>query len=563
MDNKTKLKHDETLLRILNNIDYARKISRDNQSAKIVVVVSGNELDKLTWDKRFSETGKDLFNKDGNTTILSLQEKVGKKRKEGNFLGTLLAYINLKEILQNEKKPYRDCVILMGMLFGRGERMSPFTQIEGDRKPAIIVSSQTISSNKHLAAIEEALFYFVPVAKYLEMCGFRGILDKWGDETEIASIDLSEKPAKKSEFSGYDVIKCVSVVRITEELAKEKDWIISDLFSNVTAVLPRNEKAVLVSRLNQLGVKPPVNGEYYAGVSLGPVAVSYDVLDIAVEVFDYEIYKNGIYIDFDPYFVMALSTNRKNLCLWEEAETNDKGLKSLLYKVPDFFFKVQQIKRIFEERYNRKLRFKVLDLGDHIFWADIGQHYAMREKYLSLNENNRNGEISRKLENIADKRDARGNIIKNSHIDKNISVHYSIIINSTLTGTGKIEKSVIKDSRLHNPFFTGAFSVLSFRPAGSVHLHDQSGLYRSIGGKDLELKQGMRHGTLITKTRVFDMMISESTDLRDRDQTYNIPIFNNEISFAEAYDEMFGVSEEELEERRRTLIRSLSEKNKV
>ncbi|MBN2534614.1 MAG: hypothetical protein JXB88_17150 [Spirochaetales bacterium] len=557
MDKKTGIKNDIILHRIMNNIDYARMISLDNQSVKIVVVVSGNELDKLTWQNRLAKTGQDLFNRDGSTEIISLQEKVGKKRKEGNFLGTLLAYINLKEILQDNKKSYRDYVILMGMLFGRGERMSPFTQIEGDRKPSIIVSSQIIRRNKYLTAIEEALFYFVPVAKYLELRGFRGILDKWGDETEIASIDLSGKPVTGSEFSQYDVIKWVSYIRITEELAKEKDWVVSDGSDNVTAMLARNEKAILVSQLDRLGIKPVHNGDYYAGVSLGPIAVSYDVLDIAVEVFDNEIYKNGIHMDFDPYLVMALSINKKNLHLWEEAEINDKGLQALLSKIPDFFLKVQHIKKIFEERYNRKLRFKALDLGADIFWADIGQHYAMRQKYMSLNEKSRNGEISRKLESIMNKRDARGNIIINSRIDKGISIHDSIIINSTLTGKGKIEKSVIKNSTLNNPQMTGAFSVLSFRPAGITRLHHESGLYRSLGNKDLDLGQGMRHGTLITKSGVFDMMISESTDLRDRDHTYNVPIFDNEISFAEAYDEMFGVSEEELEERRNTLIKKL------
>jgi hypothetical protein len=557
MDRNMKLEHDESLHKILLTIDYARKLPLNNQSAKMVVVVSGNELDKHTWHRRFSETGKYLFNMDGSTTLLSFQEKIGKKRKEGNFLGTLLAYIKLKEIMQNEKKPYRDFVILLGMLFGRGERMSPFTQIEGDRKPAIIVSSRMVGSRKYFTAIEEALFYFVPVARYLEQRGFRGILDKWGDETEIASIDLSETPATGSEFSHYDVIKCVSVIRITDEHAREKDWVVSDRSGNVIAILPRNEKAVLVSQLNQLGITPSHNKEYYAGVSLGPVAVSYDVLDIAVEVFDHEIYKNGVTIDFDPYFVMALSITRRNFHLWEEAETNDNNLKALISKVPDFLLRVQQIKKIFEKRYNRPLKFKVLDLGGDIFWGDIGQHYAMRKKYMSLNEDSRNGVIARKLENITDKRDPQGNIIINSQIDKGIHVHHSVIMNSIITGKGKIEKSVVKDSRLHNPVLHSAFSVLSIRPSGTTHLHQESGLYRSIGTGDLELKKGMRHGILVTKTGNFDLMVSENTDLRDRDQTYNVPVYNNELSFAEAYDEMFGVSEEELEKRRELLIGSI------
>jgi hypothetical protein len=283
------------------------------------------------------------------------------------------------------------------------------------------------------------------------------------------------------------------------------------------------------------------------------------VLDIAAEVFDQEIYKNGIFIDFDPYFVMALSINKKNFHLWEEAETYDKGLKALVAKVPDFFLKVQRIKKIFQKRYKRKLGFKICDLGAHIYWADIGQHYAMRQKYMSLNEQTSRGEITRKLENITEQRDTRGNIIINSRIDADIRVQDSIIINSTLTGSGTIEKSVVKDSRLHNPVLNQAFSVLSIRPVGTTHLHEQSGLYRSIGDKDLELGPGMRHGTLITESRVFDMEVSEKTNLRDRDNTYKIPVFNNKISFAEAYDEMFGISEKKLDEYRQRLIKAVSE----
>ena len=551
------LKNDGSLINILNNIDYAREISKINQSVHTVIVVSGNELDKHTWQKRLSKTSSYLFNKDNSTRILSFQEKIGKKRKEGNFLGTLLAYIKLNEIAKKEKFQFKDFVTLIGMLFGRGERMSPFTQIEGDLKPAIVVSSQSIGSGTYLTAIEEALFYFVPVVNYLERRGFRGFLDKWGDETEIASIDLSKTPETGKEFSQYDVIKCVSLVNITEELAKQKDWVISDDDDNVSAILPRNEKSILISQLKQLGIKPHKNGGYYAGVSLGPIAVSYDVLDIAVEVFDNEIYRQGINIDFDPYFVMALSINNKNLHVWEEAEKTDKGLINLLSKVPDFYLKVQRIKEIFKDRYNRKLRFKVINLGNAVFWADIGQHRTMREKYMSLNENSERGKIAQKLENIEIKRDTCGNIIINSHINNKIRVKNSIIINSSLTGEGSIEKSIIKDSRINNPVFNNAFCVLSVRPLGKTYLEKNSGLYRSIGNRDLILKEGMRHGTVITKTKVFDMTISELTNLRDREHTYTVPIFNNETSFSEVYDEMFGVSEEELEKRRNDLIHNL------
>jgi hypothetical protein len=552
------IEDNKTLPIILKNIEYARKISRENQSINVVIVVSGNKLDKDTWQQRLDHNNQYLFNSNSSTKILSFQEKIGKKRKEGNFLGTLLAYIKLKDSAQRENFSFRESVTLIGMLFGRGERMSPFTQIEGDRKPAIIVSSRSTGDGKLFTAIEEALFYFVPVAKYLEQRGFRGVLNKWGDETEIPSIDLTKVPGKESEFDNYDVIKCISTMRITEELARQKEWILTGSNDSITAIISRDERSRIIEILRQFNIKPDENGDYYAGVSLGPVAVSYDVLDIAVEVFDHEIYQEGIYIDFDPFFILALSITSGNFYLWEEAEERDKGLQKLLSKVPDFFSKVQLLKNKFKLRHGRKLRLKILDLGEDVFWADIGQHKSMREKYMSINEQSIRGIIARELEYINEDRDQEGNIIINSRIDPGITVKQSVIINSQLTGNGLIEQSVIKDSILHNPQCVKAFSVLSCRYHGNTILLAESGLYRSIGNKDLELKPGMRHGTIITKSQVYDMMVSESTNLRDRDNFYRSPVFGNKLSFAEAYDEMFGVGEVELDERRKHLVGRLT-----
>ena len=176
---------------------------------------------------------------------------------------------------------------------------------------------------------------------------------------------------------------------------------------------------------------------------------------------------------------------------------------------------------------------------------------------MSINEQSVRGIIARELEYINEDRDQEGNIVINSRIDPGITVKESVIINSQLTGNGLIEQSVIKDSILHNPRCKRAFSVLSCRYHGNIILLPESGLYRSIGNNDLELKQGMRHGTIITKSQVYDMMVSESANLRDRDNFYKSPVFGNKISFAEAYDEMFGVSEEELDKRRKNLAARL------
>jgi len=579
------------LKEVLNNIDAAKEMVKNNSNVKIAVVVTGSEVDQKNYQASMERVSKHIFNADGSTRVFSFQEKIGSKEREGNFLGTLLAYSYLRTSARKQKIWYRDNVALMGMVFGRGERMSPVTQIEGDRKPAIKVTAANIDiggKKASMSAIEEALMYFTPVAKYLEDRGFRGVLDKWGDETEIASIDLTVKPDTGKELEDNDVIKFISVIKITDELAKQKDWVIFDDDGNMIAQLSRNDKEVLISQMKALGIEPREDGEFYAGVSLGPSAISYKVLTIAGEVFAEEIIKKGVYIDFDPYFLMALAM-RGDKEKWDALMESDPKLQEFAGTegmVPKFFDKVSEMRKIFTETYGRELNLKIMDLGKDIYWADIGQHKAMREKYLTLNDKGPDGIIARKIEGIQGERDSNGNIIVNSTVSSEVRVTDSVIINSTITGAGVIVGSAIKDCTLGNIDITEAFAVLSHRK-GHTALRRNSGIYRSYAAEEekLVVEEAMRHGTLFTRNGPASMTVSEDTDLRleaeisldeyntladsnDPDikyfkkkehQTevkysykvnYDRPILGNSMSFARAYDEMFGVSAEELEARR-------------
>ncbi len=555
---------DAGLKRVLANIELSKKNIENSENTKVVVLVTGSEEDRTRWQKRLDKTAPHIFNKDRSTFILSLREKIGSKEREGNFLGTLLAYSRLKEEADSSGMDYRGSVSLTGMLFGRGERMSPFTQIEGDCKPAIASTAANITIDGEkttLSQAEESLMFFTAVAGYLEKRGFRGILNKWGDETEIPSIDLGGHPAEKDPLAAHDIIKFVSVLNVTDELAKAKEWIVCNEKNDMIAQLSRNEKEALISQLKALGVKPDKDGEYYAGISLGPVAVSYQVMDILEEVFAGDIRAQGVSIDFDPYVLMAFAM-RGDTDRWKAVLEQDAGPRALAGPrgmVPDFFEKISKVRETFKDRYNRELSLKVLDLGKDVFWTDIGQHTAMRRKYLALNDKGPSGMIARKVENIPDERDENGNIIINSTVGDGIEVRDSVIINSSINGTGKIKRSVVKDSGLTDVDMTDAFSILSFR-AGKTMLKKNSGIYRSIGSArdPLVLEEGMRHGTLLTRSGPVDMMVAESTDLRDKDNTYNVPIFANKISFGEAYNEMFGVSAEELEKRREGAIDAVS-----
>ncbi|MBL7073106.1 MAG: hypothetical protein ISS33_04945 [Candidatus Omnitrophica bacterium] len=546
-----------SLSMILANIEDAWRAGRDRRSARIVAVVSGSESDKKAWQETLDVCAPVLFNKDGSTLVLSLQEKTGKKTTEGNFLGTLLAYRFIKRASNEKGVNYRNFVTMIGMLFGRGERISPITQAKGCRKPAIEVTPLRVDPSggkKAFTAIEEALLYFAPVARYLENGGFRGVLNKWGDETEIASRDLTQKP-EENEFSEYDVIKFIKTSEITSERARQKDWVVFNGANDMVAQLSRNEKSVLIKRLKGLGIKPACDGKYCAGVSLGPTAVSYETLDIASEVFAEEIEKDGVHFDFDPYFLMALAMSEEDRSVWEKRAAEDKGLRELVSMVPDFFEKVQEIKKRFKKIHGRRLRRKVFDLGEDSYWVDIGQHKAMREKFLSLKDDSAKGIIGRKIAKIPETRDKNGNIILNSTIAPEVKVSGSTIVGSKITGAGVVENSVIIDSEIASPRIFEAFAVRSVR-RGGTELKKNSGLYESFGREPLVLEEGMRYVSVLTASGKTDMMVSEDTNLRDKENTYDVPIFGNEISFKEAYDKMVGTSIEEIEKRRTKLWKS-------
>ncbi len=553
----------------LQNIDNTHKAIKANDNVKIVAVVS-MERDQKDWQERFDQTAKSLFNSDNSTLMLALKEqietktkkgKIEKKTREGNFLGTLLAYDYIKKAAKKAKINYRDYVTLIGMLFGQGERMSPFTDVEAVRKPAIASTAASMDidgSKESISAIEEALLYFGPVAKYLEARGFRGILDKWGDETQVASVDLFAAPEEGESLAERDVMKVVSVMEldeISDEKAKQKDWVIFDEQGNMLAQVARNPNGAealredLKAKMQELGIDSD-----RVGISLGPVAVSYDVLDIASEVFDKEIKKDGVYFDFDPYFLMALAMDN-DTDKWGKAVEADGKLEELVKMVPWFFEKVQRVKEIFKEKYGRELSLKIFDLGDNVYWPDIGQHEAMREKYLAINDDGPDGIVARKIEGISGVRDANGNIIINSEISEDVKVRNSVIINSKITGAGKVNGSVIKDSTLGDVEITDSFAVSSSR-TGKTVLNQHSGIYKSLGSKldDLALDEKMRHGTVLTDNGPVGMMVSEDTNLRDKNNTYNVPIYNNELSFKETHEVMAGVSMEELERRRQEAL---------
>lgn len=551
---------------ILANISHAVSLSKRSESVRVAAVVSGSGVDRDNWERYFAFRARSVFNADGSTAFFSLQEKIGDKTREGNMLGTLLAYGAIKKECASRGINYRDHVALIGMLFGRGERMSPVTQAKGNRKSAVNVAPGS-GNDPGAASVEEALRYFTPVAKHIESRGFRGVLDKWGDETEIASVDLKGPPSSQESMSKYDVIKFVSVVEITEELALEKEWVIFDDEGNMIRQLPRGP----LSSLDRSFVAPtssePLSGagdrhacppRVTQGVSLGPVALSYDLLDIALEIFADDIKKPGVAFDVDPYFLMAL-VMPEDPKEWAAAMASDPALEAFAGAggmMPDFFDKVLALKAAFKKKHGRELNIKVFDMGSGVYWGDIGQHASMRRKFMALNDKGCEGKVARHIAGIPEARDGKGNIVVNSVISPEADVRDSVVVNSKINGCSVIRGSVIIDSEFSCLKADEAFSVRSVR-LGRTVLAKKSGLFESLGSEDLTLSDKERHVSVLAAAAKYDLKVSEDTDLRDKKLTLEVPVFDNAISFNEAYRAMEGVSMEELERRREKVIEAI------
>lgn len=556
LENLLKL-HPE-LLSILNNIQKTKEILDNNLGPKIIGLISGNEEDRLFLEERFNQTK--IFG--AGSKIVSVREET----RKGNFLGTLLFYKKLKEF-DYLNMLLKDKTVLCGMVFGKGERLSPITHAFDNMKPSMPTFNSIKVSDRIIqeTTIESALRFFSLVSSYLESKGFSGILDKWGDEIQIPGREFSYQ--KNDSFKEYDIIKMVSEQTVNPDNAKEKDWVGYDEDNNMTMQIPRRpiEK---FQELAEKGLVKVKNRNYVCGISLGPVAISYRLLDISLEVFKDELETKGVYFDFDPYFLMALTlANKQNGRIeWEKARDNGiNKLDEMMIKNKygfDFFSKVKSIIDIYEKNYLKKLIVKVVDL-DNLYWADIGQHKSMRETFMSLKENTREGFISRQIAQIPHEKDINGNIIVNSVIGKNVSITNSVIINSRIN-KGMINDSVIIDCHYHHADINNSFTVSD--RVFKIKSHKNSGSIRSLSNRELIIPESSRHVTIILPEGSFSFTVEEKHDLRN-EQNMAFPVNNNKYSFRELYDLVSKHQRKELNEKREKLekeildIISLAENN--
>ncbi|NQT33042.1 MAG: hypothetical protein HQ594_05155, partial [Candidatus Omnitrophica bacterium] len=250
------------------NLSEIREIVADSKGTSEVLAVT-NEGDSGIVEADLSQLRSKIFRRDGNVKIKAHEEVT----RRGQFLGLLDAMNGFGDF-------DKDSVSLGIMMPGQGTRMSPATQGNYGIKPFIPMLIRTDKDSPWLSGATASLYTWGLVAYYLEQMGFRGIAWKWGDEPQVASNRLKALLDSGVDMSETDVIRFGSKILVTEDLARNKEWLSAEEDGTLIANVRRRERAAL---LDKLGIEDTPDAKAY--VHIGSPAFSYIFYEEAREVF--------------------------------------------------------------------------------------------------------------------------------------------------------------------------------------------------------------------------------------------------------------------------------------
>jgi hypothetical protein len=524
---------------VKKNIALTRLLIEQGQTPGTLAIVSGSESAKNLWQKILDGAKSSL--KGGS--VVSLHEDL----PVNQAFGVLLLWQRLRDAADRRRGT------LAAFVFGSGTRATPLTETDHAQKPAIVTPVRVISDGqeRYLTMVELALRYFLPVQQYLMRSGFEGLVIKWGDEVQIPTCDLTGQ--NPDLLGNADIVRFVSMQEITTDNASNKDWVGVDAKQHVTAFIPRRPLSAM-AKLAARGLVQQRDGKLYGGVNLGSVAVSFDLLEALLNEFKDAVNDNMANRHdrpaLDPEFFTALTIavnqdEHERREAWRRAIQESRDVQKLSETIPDILERIQRAIGTLA----RPLKIVAMDFQDQ-YWGDIGQHPQIYDFYMALNESGPNGDILRALADIPDQRDEHGNIIVgDSYISQNITVENSVLINVTLTGQGRIERSVLIGTRAGDIDMVHGFDVLS--TATSLQVSSRGGTYKVISDVPVSVAAGERVTTLFMPTHGTHLMrVHEHTNLRDMATTYDVPICGNPVSFQEAHEDMGRITIEALEHAR-------------
>lgn len=525
---------DATARQWIDNIERADDVVRRGAGFGHVSVVTGSVRESEYWRSRLTATAADVL---GPASSVSA---VTETTPRGNFFGTVAAWTALGTTLRKHD------LSALAMVFGAGKRLSPFTQALGNCKAALPTPKRGVHTDAYLTAAELALLHAGTWAAHLRDSGFRGVIVKWGDEAIVSGMHW---PAAAPSLADVDAVRFVWTREPDETLAREKDWLIID---NQTGLLldevTRQPLQDLRDRAAELAT-----GEVRLAVNLGSLAVTTEVLDVAVEILGNDMISRA---DWDPFVWMALCQPDRQA--WERAlERENRSGRTALAKfveaLPGVFDDLHRVRREIERRRGRPLRIATLDFGQPL-WIDFGLHASLRAWLEPLPSRSEHGRVLRTFFGIDGEPDAAGNLIIRSRVPAAAAIRDSLIVDSEIDGAGSsAQHAVIVGSRLGSATMPDGGAAL-FSTAEELIAERDSIAFRAVGDR-LQLPRGSRMTSLFTEAGSLPMMSNESLTSYDG-PAFDEPVLGNPISFRRAAELMAGSDPEEVERRWRAASES-------
>ena len=536
---------------VVRNIDFTRALLARGQGPALVGTVSGSAGARRYWAARLGDIGREL----GSTVHRSLHEDL----PVNQAFGLLLMWQRLRD----DYRPHAGA--LMAFVFGEGSRSAPWTEAEMGQKPAIASFARVVQpdgSIRRPSIVELALRFFSPVEAYLRRSGFDGVVVKWGDEIQIPTLDLSGSDRR---LGGADVVRFVSVQPITEDTARNKDWVGVDSSGAVTAFIPRRPLAEM-EPLADRGVfrRDPESGALLGGINLGSVALSRPLLDALLEEFEAEVNDPAAdrrrRPDLDPQLFTALCIANlpdpaERAKAWSTAQAESASMRTLETNLPGVLDRLRGVVERFEAAQGRPVRIEALDFGDQ-YWGDIGQHPKIFEFFAALRDRGPTGFVARALGGLEGTWDAQGNLrIGEVRLGPKVEVRDSVLIDVRID-EGLVERSVLVGTQAVAVKARGAVDVESVAPR--LDLAERAGTYRVLSEQPVTVRAGERLTTVTTPDAALHLRVDEGANLRDRAASYDVPVGDNPVSFAEARARVLAADPEALArlraERRATLL---------
>ena len=471
---------------------------------------------------------------------------VAERGRKGNFFGALQAYSDFSACGADHLATLRQIV----MLVGSGTRLSPFTQSLGNMKSGFPVPDGEMFADD-LSIGESAVYSSRPIVEALDQRGFSGLVIRWGDEVQIASIPLT---SASRDLSQSDAVRFGWRTDPTDLIATQKDWFLADANGVVVHDIPRQPIDSLRREFARVSDK---RSSLTAYVNLGSLAASHTLLGIASRVFATERNDLVSAANWDPYFWTALQCHTReewdSVRARELAEGHD-GIARLEEVVPSFYGKVREVLSSFESQVGRPIRVSVMDFGEP-YWFDFGNHDAMQEIFSDIFSSSERGRTVRAFLALPETLASGGSFVQDSHISPGVSISNSIVLGSEIRHPkSRLDGAIVVNAR-YDYIDVGKGGSVIHSSGNSLVVGGPHGMaFRLLGTHVLQGQE--RAATLLTESGPVHLRY-DNGDARSLDeQVFVEALAGNPVSFKVASEMMDATDPSDLDKYWRSLVMS-------